>query len=371
MSYCTKFLRRASLCLFLSAALAACDHGTAPREEAALATMVVEAADCRTESEYTARLAGRQVVEVRPQVEGLITHIHIEEGQRVRKGQLLFTIDQRTYRSQAAQAEASVKVARAQLSAARLKRESTARLREGGVVEDYNLRLAEAELQAAEGALAQAEAALAKARVDLAYTEVRSPVDGVAGMIGFRVGALVGPSTQVPLTNVSDNSLMYAYFSLAESHVQDMLDRFGSMDSCLAGLADVELRLSNGQPYEAKGRVSAVSGMVSEGTGSVTLRADFPNADGRLISGGSATVVLPTVRKGCLLVPQGATFELQERTYVYKVVEGKTCMTAVRVTPLSDGKRYIVEDGLLPGDTIVAEGAGLVKDGVPVGGQAK
>lgn len=357
--------------MFLPAALTSCSSSTAPTENTALATMVVEAADCRTESEYTARLAGRQVVEVRAEVEGLITRICFEEGQRVRRGQLLFVIDQEPYKARLAQAEAAVRVAQAELAAAQLKQEGTTRLHEGGVVDNYDVRMTKAGLLAAEGALAQAEAARKTARVSLDKTEVRSPTDGVTGMIGFRVGALVGPGTQEPLTIVADNRVMYAYFSLAESHVQDMLDRFGCMDSCLKGLEDVELRLSNGHAYGGKGRVTAVSGMVSEGTGSVTLRADFPNEEGRLISGGSATVVLPTLRRGCLTVPQGATFELQERTFVYRVQQGKTCMTSVRVTPLSNEQQFIVEEGLQAGDTIVAEGAGLVKDGMEVNGKDK
>lgn len=155
---------------------------------------------------------------------------------------------------------------------------------------------------------------------------------------------------------------MHAYFSLAESQVQDYVEQYGSMERFVKQMAEVGLRMSNGRTYAEKGRISAVSGVVTKGTGTVTVRADFPNGRKLLIDGGSATVVLPSVKKGCIVIPQGATFELQEKVMVYKMVDGKPHSTPVGVFRINNGTEYVVETGLKAGDVIVAEGAGLVSE---------
>lgn len=344
----------------------ACHSAQKTEENATYKTLTVKKEDRTLLSEYTARLDGQQVVEVRPQVSGLITRICIGEGQQVRRGQLLFVIDQVPYRAAVTEAEAGVKSAEAALATARLDLESKQVLREKNVISDYDLSTARNTLAAAEASLATAQARLVNARNDLSYTEVKSPVDGVAGMIAYRVGALVSSSIQEPLVTVSDDSRMYAYFSLTESQVIDLMEQYGSLDEFIRQMPDVELRMSNGKVYEEKGRISAVSGIVTAGTGAVTLRADFPNAKNLLRGGGSGTVILPTFRKQCIVIPQGATYELQNKTFVYKVVEGKAQSAPVTVFRLNNGTEYVVESGLQAGDVIIAEGAGLMREGTAV-----
>ncbi|MGN0206260.1 MAG: efflux RND transporter periplasmic adaptor subunit [Muribaculaceae bacterium] len=340
---------------------------TASREEInSYKTMTVTRQTCTLKQEYSARLEGQQVVEVRPQVNGFITRICIDEGQTVRKGQTLFIIDQVPYRASLAEATANVKSAEAKLATARLNMESTKMLREKNVVQEYDLLSARNDLAAAEAALAQAQAQEVNARNNLSYTEVKSPVDGVAGMIAYRVGALVSSSISEPLVTVSDNSRIYAYFSLSESLINSLTERYGSLDVFIREMPDVELRMSGGKLYGERGRISAVSGIVSSGTGAVTLRADFPNPSGLLCGGGSASVVVPTVIENAIIIPQGATFELQDRKFVFKVVDGKAQSVGVTLYPQNNGKEYIVEAGLSPDDVIIAEGAGLVKEGATV-----
>lgn len=353
--------------LFVGLTLCACNSSTTTQETTAYKTLTVKLENRTLNSEYTAKLAGQQEVEVRPQVSGLITRICIGEGQKVHRGQVLFIIDQVPYRAALTQAEAGVKSAEATLATARLDMQSKEMLYKNKVVSDYDLSTARNALAAAEAALAQAKAQEVNARNNLSYTEVKSPVDGVAGMIAYRVGALVSSSISEPLVTVSDDSRMYAYFSLSESQVIDLMEQYGSLDEFINRMPEVELRMSNGKIYTEKGRIAAVSGIVTAGTGAVTLRADFPNAKNLLRGGGSGTVILPTTREQCIVIPQGATYELQNKVFVYKVVDGKAQSSPVTVFRLNNGTEYVVESGLQAGDVIIAEGAGLVKEGANVG----
>lgn len=349
--------------------VSSCKKTTPKEEKNSYKTLTVKQENRTLKQEYTARLEGQQVVEIRPQVSGLITRICIGEGQKVKKGQLLFVIDQVPYRAALAEATANVKSCKAKLATARLNWESTKMLREKKVVQDYDLHAARNEMTAAEAALAQAKAQEVNARNNLSYTEVKSPVDGVAGMIAYRVGALVNSNISEPLVTVSDNSRMYAYFSLTESQITSLTERYGSLDEFMKKMANVELRMASGKMYGEKGRISAVSGIVTTGTGAVTLRADFPNPKGQLCAGGSATVIVPTTLSHVIVIPQGATYELQTQKFAYKVVNGKAQSVAVTLYPLNNGTEYVVENGLKAGDIIIAEGAGLVEEGTTINTQ--
>lgn len=361
--------RKILLIMLAGLAMASCRKEATNEEKYGYKTLTVKQESRTLKQEYTARLEGRQVVEIRPQVSGLITRICIDEGQKVRKGQTLFVIDQVPYRAALAEAVANVKSAEAKLATARLNMESTKILRENNVVQDYNLNTTRNELAAAEAALAQARAQEVNVRYNLSYTEVKSPVDGVAGMIAYRVGALVSSNISEPLVTVSDDSHIYAYFSLSESQIAGLMEQYGSLDEFMKKMDDVELRMTGGRMYSEKGRISAVSGIVTTGTGAVTLRADFPNPKNLLRDGGSATVIVPTTLAQAIVIPQGATYELQNRKFAYKVVDGKAQSVSVTLYPLNNGTEYIVEEGLEPGDVIIAEGAGLVKEGAEVSPQ--
>lgn len=315
---------------------------------------------------YSAVIEGRQDVEVRPQVSGTITKVCVDEGARVHKGQVLFVIDQVPYRAAVQKAQASVATAEANVATAKQNLEGKEILYEGKVVSDFELRTARNEYKSALAALKQAQAELTDARNNLSYTEVKSPVDGYAGMTSYRVGALVSASMTDPLITVSDNSEMYAYFSLTEKQVLALTAEYGSLAGALKSFPEVSLELNDGSTYEQKGRVDVISGMVDKTTGTVRLRAVFANPGKRLLSGGQANVVVPYDRKQSIVIPQEATYEIQNRVFAYKVVDGKAVSTPIEVFQINDGKEYIVEKGLKAGDVIVAEGAGLLKDGTQV-----
>ncbi len=234
------------------------------------------------------------------------------------------------------------------------------------VISDYELRTARNSYKRADAALLQAKAQFREAQNNLSYTEVKSPVDGVAGMTSYRVGALVGPTMVEPLITVSDNSQMYAYFSMNERQALELVSKYGTIDNAVKSYPPVTLGLKDGSVYENEGRIDVISGIVDKTTGTVSLRANFPNTEGKLLSGGAANVILTYNRPASLVIPQEATYEIQNRIFTYKVMDGITVSTPIEVFKINDGKEYIVTSGLSVGDTIVAEGAGLLKAGIKV-----
>lgn len=330
------------------------------------ATLTAELGDLTLHTEYAATLRGCQSVEIRPQVGGIITDILIDEGAAVRKGEVLFIIDQVPYRAALETAEANVKSAEARLQTARLTAESKEALLRERVVSDFDVQMARNEQLEAEAALAQARAAETNARNDLSYTEVKSPVDGVASMIPYRVGALVDSNIDEPLVTVSDDGRIYAYFSMAESQMLDLIQQYGSLEEAREKMPEVGLRLGNGSMYDLAGCIDAISGTVDEGTGAVSLRAVFENPRHLLRNGGSGSVSVPTRFSKRIIIPQSATYELQNRIFVWKVVDGKTQSAPITVYKYNDGTSYIVESGLEVGDVVVAEGAGLLHEGVQI-----
>ena len=339
---------------------------SAQKGEATYKTLEVGLSDITLATEYSAAISGVQTVEIRPQVSGMITDILIEEGQNVRKDQVLFVIDQTPYKAAYEIAVANVKSAEAALSTAELVYQSNKDLFEQDVVSEFDLMTAQNSLTDAKARLALCKAEEVNAGNNLSYTEVRSPVNGVASMIPYRVGALVSSNIAQPLVTVSDDSRVYAYFSMAENQMLDMVMQYGTLDNAIRQMPEVELIMSNGQPYEHKGKINAISGTISETTGAVSIRAMFSNRSHLLRNGGSGTIIIPVERKNAMIIPQTATYELQDRVFVYKVIDGKASSTEILISPQNNGTEYIVEKGLNVGDVIIAEGAGLIKEGTKI-----
>jgi membrane fusion protein (multidrug efflux system) len=220
------------------------------QSQAQYKTMVVGRKDMTLIRQYSARLTGRQIVEVRPQVSGCITRILTGEGEDVRKGQTLFVIDQIPYRAALESAIAARKSAEARLATARINYENEQLLKEGKVVADVSVVTVRNALHEAEAALEQARAQETNARNNLSYTEVKSPVNGVASMIPWHIGALVSSNISEPLVTVADDSEVYVYFSISENQALDLMAQYGSIDAFISKAPAVSLRLSNGQDYQ-------------------------------------------------------------------------------------------------------------------------
>lgn len=325
--------------------------------------LTIELGNQTTERSYSATIRGKQDIDIYPQVTGALWQLHVSEGQSVKRGQVLFTIDPVPYRAAVQQASANVVAAQASLSTAQLNYDANKRLFDEQVISEIALRTAENALSTAKATLAQAQAALVNANNNLSYTSVKSPSDGVVGSLPLRAGALVGPTTM--LTTVSDNAEMYVYFSIDENSLMDLTRRYGSSAEAVKALDSVQLRLNDGSLYAYKGRVESVSGVIDRATGSASLRAVFANPERLLSSGSSGNIILPEHHTGVVVIPQTAAFRLQDKVFAYKVVEGKATATPI-VVGASAQDKYIVTSGLSQGDVIVAQGVGVLREGTPV-----
>ena len=358
------FVKAAVMACFMAAV--SCGQAPTAMGPAEYAVMTIATTDREIPINYSATIRGRQDIAIYPQVSGTIFELCVNEGQTVSKGQPLFIIDQVPYKAALQTAEANVAAAKAGVATAQLTYDSKKELYAKNVVSQYDLLTAENTLLTAKAQLAQAEAQRVNAANNLSYTVVKAPANGVVGTLPYRVGALVSASISKPLTTVSDNSDVNVYFSMTENQLLNLTRQYGSIANTLKNMPDVRLVLNDGSVYDRTGRIESISGVIDTSTGSVQLRAVFPNADGLLHSGGAGSVIVPNIHKDCVVVPQVATFELQNKVYVYKVEDGKATSSMIDVEKINNGREYIVKSGLTPGDVIVAEGVGLLREGTPI-----
>jgi membrane fusion protein (multidrug efflux system) len=326
-------------------------------------TTKVAKSDITLESKYNATIRGRQDVEVYPQVSGTLQKILVTEGQNVKKGQAMFIIDQVPFQAALNTAEAALKSAQAQEATAQLSYDSRKQLFDQQVVSEFDLQTAHNSLLSAKAAVAQAQAQVINARNSLSYTVVKSPADGVVGILPYRQGALVGPSIPQSLTTVSDNNQMWVYFSMNEAQFLQLTRENGSVEKAIEVMPDVNLQLVDGTMYNLPGRVESASGVVDRATGSVQLRAVFDNPSHILHSGSTGKVIIPIVFKDALTIPTTAAVQIQDKFRVMVVdANGVAHSKIISVHPQNDGKQFIVTEGLEAGTEVVAEGANMVKD---------
>lgn len=309
---------------------------------------------------YPTTIKGKTDIDIRPLVTGFVTKVHVQEGDHVRKGQTLFTLDQVQYQAAVSQAEAAVNSAKIAVDNARLQVNNQRQLFEKNIISDYTYTVAKNQLATAEASLANANAALTTARKNLSYTVVTAPSDGVIGSIPNKEGTLASPSMQIPLTTVSDNSEVYAYFSLNEKDMLELTDGgTRSLASAIAGMPAVKLQLADGTIYGPEGKVATVSGIIDQSTGASNVRARFANPSGVLRSGSTGTILIPSHQNNVIIVPQKATYEVQDKRFVYALNDSnKTVPVAITVGALDNGKDFVVTSGLQPGQRIVVEGVG-------------
>ncbi len=347
------------------ALLSSCGNGNNGEAKAPeYAVIAAQTTTAHLTNSYPATIKGKQDVEIRPMVSGFITKLHVDEGSIVKKGQVLFTIDQVQYRAAVETAKASVATAQAALQTQELTTQNNRELNKRGIVSDYQLSTSENQLAQAQAALAQAKAALVNAERNLEYTDVTSPSDGIVGEVPYRVGSLVSASMATPMTTIADNSDMFAYFSMTERQLLQMIREGGSYQEILAKMPKIQLQLIDGSLYPDSGRVETISGVIDPTTGSVSMRALFPNSHNVLRSNSTGNVIFPNVLTDVILVPQSATTEIQDKKFVFVVQADNTVKnTEIQVYTLNDGQNYYVTGGLKAGDKIVIEGIQALKDG--------
>ena len=355
-------LASCSLLLFLSSCSGKKTQQQMP--SANFKTMTVTTQDVTMTTKYSATIRGRQDIDILPQVSGTLQRLCVSEGQKVTKGQTLFIIDQVPFQAALNTAEASQKAANAALATAQLNYDSKKMLFDQQVISDVELQTAHNALLSAKAQVAQADAQVVNARNNLSYTVVKSPSNGVVGTLPYRQGALVGPSIPQALTTVSDNSQMYVYFSINEAQLLNMTRESGSAEAAISAMPEIKLLLVDGSEYQHLGKVESVSGVVDRSTGTVQVRAAFDNPEKLLHSGSTGYVVIPYVYKDRIVIPSTATVQMQDKFKVYLVGKDNIAHEQLVTTEsLSNGKEYVIKDGLKVGDVIVAEGAGMLKDG--------
>lgn len=346
-----------------------------------LAVMTIGEENTSLETGYPASLHGENDVEIRPQTTGFLTSVNVEEGQHVTKGQVLFRIDQVQLQAQVdaalaavEQANAAVAVCQANVNTSQTNANNNRLLYEKNIISQSayqtsvdQLNASKAQLNQAKASANQAKASLVSARKALSYSVVTAPASGIVGNIDFKVGALVSP--QSLLTVLSDNGNMEVKFSLNEKEVLELTKNGKqSLETALTQIPAVSLKLANGEIYPLKGKIVSVSGVLDTKTGSATATAIFANPDGMLRSGSTGQVLIPSNASNAILVPQKATYEVQDMKFVYVLGDSsKVHSTPIQISELNDGKNYIVTGGLKPGDKIVVEGVGIsVKDGMQI-----
>ena len=326
-------------------------------------------------TQYPATINGMQDIEIRPQVSGFIVKLCVDEGATVRKGQALFQIDPTQYAAAANQAKANVASAEANLHTMELTAQNKKTLYDKKVISQFDYQTALNNLETAKATLAQAKASLVAAQQNLGFCTVTSPSDGVVGTFPYRVGSLVSASIAEPLTTVSEIGDMYVYFSMTEKQLLNMTKAGGTLKEQLEKMPAVKLQLSDGTMYDAEGKIDAVSGVIDQTTGSVSMRAVFPNKGNVLRSGGSGNIIFPYALENVCVIPQSATQEIQDKKFVYVMQPDSTLKhTEIKVYNLNDGKTFVVTEGLKDGDKIVTEGVQTLKNGqkiVPITPQQK
>ena len=328
----------------------------------AVETLTATTADLKTS--YPATIKGMQDIEIRPKVSGYLVKLHVDEGATVRKGQPLFLIDSEQYKAAVKAAQAQIKVCRANIATQKLTVDNKRMLFKQNIISQYDLQMAENTLASYEAQLAAAQAQLQSARDNLRWCTVTSPADGVVGSIPYRVGSLVSGQSATALTTVSNISKMYVYFSMTEKQLLAMTRETGGIDAAIKKMPAVSLVLSDGSTYSQSGVISTVSGVIDQSTGSVQMRATFDNAGHVLRSGGSGSVLVPTHAEDAIMVPQSATFDVQDKKFVYVVNADKTVATReITVLSQNNGQSYVVTSGLKAGERIVVDGVNKLKNG--------
>ena len=336
------------------------------QEKAQFKTLKVTTQHVTTHYSFSCSLRGQQDVEIIPQASGTLMEIKVKQGQQVHKGQTLFVINQVPSQAELRMAEAEVQVAKARAATAKMEMESKRDLNSKDIVSAIQGKKAENEYATAIACIQQAEARVTNAKQTLSFTVVTAPCDGIVGDIPYRVGALVSPSIVTPLTTVSNNTNIVALMSMTE---RDMLQFLESNDSVqkindiLKMLPKVQLRTSTGTMYSEEGVIESISGVINSATGTMGVRATFPNPNGVLRSGGAGEIVIPYEVENAIVIPQVATYSMLDQTFAYLVVDGKAKAAPIKVMPTDDNQSFIVLEGLKAGDTIIAEGAGNVMEG--------
>ncbi|NML38866.1 efflux RND transporter periplasmic adaptor subunit [Chitinophaga sp. G-6-1-13] len=333
-----------------------------------LPVMTLDTTTAMTTNDYSALLEGKVNVDIRPQVDGYLDKIFVDEGSYVKAGQPLFQINDQTYREQLNKDIASLHAMESALNAAQLEVDKVKPLVDNKVMAEMQLKTALATLQTAKANVEQARAAVASSRINVGFTLVKAPVSGYIGRIPKRIGNLVGKGDATPLTTLSDISEVYAYFSMSENDFMNFSKGASgaTLQQQLKQLRPVTLILSNGEAFTHKGRIEMIDGQFNKTTAAISLRATFPNPASLLRSGNTGKVRVEQLYSGVIQVPQAATLELQNKVFVYQLGDSNKVERRILDLAGRSGENFIVHEGVKKGDKIVTAGIETLMEGAVV-----
>lgn len=350
--------------------LSSCNSGTSETDAAAAGQMpavetdfiILQKANAGMQISYPGSIEGRVNVDVKPQVSGYLQTVYVKEGDYVQKGQALFQIKPEVFQEQVNSSSAALKAALANQASARVEVEKIRPLVEGKVVSDMQLKTAEAAYDAATAQVQQAKAALGSSKINADFSLIKAPVGGYIGRIPSRLGNLVSPSDAAPLTTLSDINTVFVYFSMSES---DYI-AYKKDGRSITGSQKVELMLADGSIYEYKGELESASGNIDRATGSMSMKAIFPNPDKLLRSGGAAKVIINNAVNGVMEIPKTAVKDIQDLFFVYLLDDSSN----VKMVPVEINggtkDRYFIQSGVKPGDKVAVNRVDMLQMGVPV-----
>ncbi|BAV07837.1 efflux transporter, RND family, MFP subunit [Filimonas lacunae] len=352
--------------------LSGCSSGTAntnyapPPQE--LPVLPISNTSATTFQEFSATIEGTVNVELRPQVDGYLEKIYVDEGAYVTKGAPLFKINDRSYNENVNNSQATIQAAKANVDKALIEVNRLQPLVQNNVISDVQLKAAQAAYDAAKANLAQAQAGANSAGINLGYTLITAPVSGYIGRIPFKTGSLVGRGEAQPLTVISEIKNVYAYFSMSENDfLQFTTQATGkTVTEKIHALPAVELELADKSIYAAKGKIELMEGQFDKNMGTITFRAVFPNEAGILRSGNTGKIRIPHNNSNIMAVPQQATYELQDKVYVFALADSnKVVSKLINVTGRTSAY-YLVDKGIQPGEKIVFTGLDRLRDGAVI-----
>ena len=318
--------------------------------------MIIQPQEAVVDQSFPASLQGKDNVQLRPQISGYVDKIYADEGAFVKTGQPLFRINAGVYREQKNTSLAALAMAKSQLAAAKLELDKYKILTENKVVADFQYRKARTNYENALAAVKQQQALVASADLNLKFSVVKAPVSGYIGRIPNRIGALVGPNDAQALTTLSQVSEIYAYFSLPEKEILNInATRPGkTLIEKLKGFQDITLLLADGKPYRNTGKIDMMDGQFDSNTGSVALRASFPNPEGLLRTGNTGRIVLKTTQPNVYKIPLLATYEVQDKIFVGLVNHKNQVIRKALKDFIRSGNFYLLKSGFKPGSRIIA-----------------
>ncbi|HEY0298985.1 MAG TPA: efflux RND transporter periplasmic adaptor subunit [Arachidicoccus sp.] len=347
-------------------------NGAASMPPPSVPVLSVQDMNVNTYKEFSASVEGSKDIEIRPQVDGILTDIYVDEGAYVHKGQTLFRIDNRPYSEQQNSAHANLLAAKAALQTARINVDKLLPLVKNNVVSDVQLQTAQAQYEQAKANVAQTQAAESAASINVGFTTLTAPVDGYIGRIPYKTGSIVGTASPEALTVLSQTKQMYVYFSMSETdflHFKATVPG-NTLEEKVGHIPPVTLLLADNSAYPEKGKVEIVEGQFDKSIGAISLRATFPNADGLLRSGNTGRIRIPDQQVSGSIVPQEATFEIQDKSYVFIVGDSNKIVSKQINIAQNAGTYYVVNSGVKANDKIVFSGFGTLSDGAVIQPQA-